>query len=186
MIALLVPLVGCASTSEEPPSLTAPALVTVQAVIPAVKIGHRPIVADRVYPDRLRLGAVDAEVIPIALVGGLLVPPSDPQVLGWWGRMAGSPHGVTLIVGHSVHTGGGALNDLDAVPAGAVADLSGVKYRVVSNETMSKADLAARATDLFNQSGPPRLVVVTCEDYDPATGEWVSNAVLTAVPMGEG
>lgn len=135
-------------------------------------------------PDHLRMGDIDAPVVPLVLSGTTLTPPADPTVLGWWGRRAGADHGVTLLVGHTVHTGGGDLDHLADVPLGTVAAVDGHRYRVTSNEIMSKAALARRAPRLLAPSGPHRLVVVTCADYDPATGHYRSNVVLTATPLG--
>lgn len=108
------------------------------------------------------------------------MPPSDPRVLGWWGSKAGAKHGVTLLVGHTVHTGGGTFDDLEEVPVGTDVNVSGVHYTVTSNRIISKAELAQEATHLFSQRGSHRLVLVTCEDYDPATGHYGSNVVLIA------
>ena len=81
-----------------------------------------------------------------------------------------------------MHTGGGDLDDLEDVPVGATANVSGVRYEVTSVKVISKTALAERAPRLFAQSGPHRLVVVTCEDYNQATGRYDSNVVLTATP----
>ena len=136
--------------------------------------------ADPTAPTRLRLDGIDAPVVPLALSGSALVPPADPTVLGWWGRNAGAAHGVTLLVGHTVHTGGGDLDNLEDVPVGATANVSGLRYQVARVQVISKAALAEQAPRLFAQSGPHRLVIVTCEDYNPATGHYDSNVVLTA------
>jgi hypothetical protein len=133
-------------------------------------------------PSRLRMAGIDSPVVPVDLDGTALVPPSDPTLLGWGGRKAGARHGVTLLVGHTVHTGGGDLDDLEDVAVGTSARVNGVAYEVTSNTVISKAELAERAPRLFGQSGPPRLVIVTCEGYDPATGHYDSNVVLTATP----
>jgi hypothetical protein len=165
------------------------AVTTVAAPAPAAQAPAAPVTTSSatepmasVRPTHLELGEIEAPVVPVALDGGALTPPSDPTTLGWWGREAGSAHGTTLLVGHTVHTGGGALDDLEEVPIGTVAEVNGVEYLVTSNEVISKASLAGQATDLFDQSGQPRLVVVTCEGYDPTTGHYDSNVVLTAIP----
>ena len=44
---------------------------------------------------------------------------------------------------------------------------------------ISKEELAKRAPVLFTETGPPKLVLVTCEDYQPATGHYASNVVVT-------
>lgn len=130
-------------------------------------------------PERLRLWKFDAPVVSISLDGGALTPPSDPQVLGWWGKPAGAAHGTTLLTGHTVHDGGGEFDDLEKVKVGQVANLSGAKYEVSRVEVMSKTAMANRAPKLFRQGGKPRLVLVTCEGYNPATGNYSDNVVVT-------
>jgi hypothetical protein len=124
----------------------------------------------------------DAPVVEAELTGVELVPPADPEVLGWWGQLAGARHGTTLLTGHTVHTGGGELDDLEDVPVGTVGSLSGVRYVVKRVLVIPKAALSRRAPSLFFQGGPHRLVLVTCEGYDPATGEYASNVVVTMKP----
>lgn len=128
-------------------------------------------------PQHLRLWKFDAPVVSLQISNGELTPPPDPKVLGWWGRPAGAGHGTTLLAGHTVHTGGGTLDDLEKVPVGAIGSLSGVKYMVTRVEVISKAALARRAPSLFRQHGRPRVVLVTCEDY--VNGEYLSNVVVT-------
>lgn len=177
----VVALTSC-SAATEPPSSTTPDPAPTYTTAPASElVAKREIKPDPTTPTHFRLGAIDAPVIPLELTGSELVPPSDPTVLGWWGRPAGSAHGVTLLVGHTVHDGGGELDNLEDVPVRAVANLDGLRYVVTSNRVISKGELAAEAQRLFDQSGPHRLVVVTCEDYDPETGHYASNVVLTAV-----
>ena len=128
-------------------------------------------------------GTIDSPVVPLELDGSSLTPPADPTVLGWWGRRAGARHGATLLVGHTVHTGGGDLDDLEDIAVGSAATVNGVDYEVARVKVISKAALAKQAPRLFGQGGPHRLVVVTCEGYDPATGHYDSNVVLTATPV---
>jgi len=133
-------------------------------------------------PTRLRAWHYDAPVVRVDLAAGTLTPPSDPSVLGWWGRVAGAPAGVTLLTGHTVHAGGGEFDDLEEIPLGTAVDVSGARYRVTRVEVITKRALARRAVRLFSQDGPPRLVLVTCEGYDPTTGRYADNVVVTAVP----
>lgn len=139
-------------------------------------------------PRHLWLDWIDAPVVRVTETGRALTPPDDPRVLGWWGQPADSEVGTTLLVGHTVHTGGGQLDDLEDVPIGAVVHIGTgrhriVRYRVVRNVVITKAELARRSSDLFAQDGPSKLVVVTCEGYDPATGEYHDNVVLIATPL---
>ena len=177
----VVSLTACGGAATEPLSSTASTQSEVDAPTVAPVPAAAPTApADPTTPTRLRLDEIDAPVVPLDLSGSTLVPPDDPTVLGWWGKDAGARHGVTLLVGHTVHTGGGDLDNLEDVPVGATARVSGVRYQVASVKVISKTALAEQAPRLFAQSGPHRLVVVTCEDYNPATGHYDANVVLTA------
>lgn len=130
--------------------------------------------------------AVSAPVVPIRPEGEVLVPPSDAQTLGWWseGAEPGAGQGTALVTGHTVHEGGGALDDLERLRAGdtvRVRTAQGVlPYQVTSVEVFRKGAVARQADGLFSQEGPGRLVLVTCEDWD---GErYLSNVVVTATP----
>lgn len=140
------------------------------------------------YPDRLvvpELG-VDAPVLPIRAPDRTLTPPADPQVLGWWvdGAKPGAPTGSALVVGHTVHTGGGALDDLETLEEGdevlVRSRRTDTEYVVESVRVYRKGTLAARAADLFSQEVDGRLVLLTCEDWDGT--RYLSNVVVTAVP----
>jgi len=130
----------------------------------------------------LRLGDITAPVVPITLAGSSLTPPNDPQVLGWWGKRAGAQRGTTLLTGHTVHDGGGTFDDLEHTTIGALAHINGHSYEVKSVSVISKDELAERAPVLFAQTGRPKLVLVTCEDYNPATGHYASNVVVVLNP----
>ena len=132
-----------------------------------------------------RLG-VDVPVVPITAVGRTLTPPADADVLGWWsaGAKPGAAHGTALVTGHTVHTGGGALDHLSTVhvgdPVTVTTSRGKLAYRVSKVVDLSKARLARTAARLFDQKGPGRLVIVTCSDWDGA--EYLSNTVVTAQP----
>jgi hypothetical protein len=81
-----------------------------------------------------------------------------------------------------VHDGGGTFDDLEHTPLGARAHLNGHAYVVSSVEVISKDELAQRAPVLFAQTGRPKLVLVTCENYDSATGHYASNVVVSLDP----
>ncbi len=127
---------------------------------------------------------VDAPVISITAPGGVLLPPGDPQTLGWWrdGAQPGAETGGALITGHTVHTGGGAFDDLDTMRAGQsvrVRTSYGVlEYAVTSVTVYRKSTLARDAGRIFSQTVPGRLVLITCEDWN-GTG-YDSNAVVVA------
>lgn len=141
-------------------------------------------------PERVRIPAlhVDAPVLPVRAPGRTLVPPSDPQRLGWWadGAPPGASRGSALVAGHTVHTGGGALDHLEDLEPGDLVvvrtDRGTLRYDVRRVRVFSKGRIADHATRLFSQEVPGRLVLVTCEDWD---GErYLSNVVVTATPRG--
>ena len=141
-----------------------------------------------VVPDAVVLPAlgVRADVLPIRTQGGALTPPADPLQVGWWsgGARPGADHGAAVLTGHTVHTGGGALDDLENLVAGdRVLVRSGrasVAFRVTSVRILSKAELARESVDVFGRGGPGRLVLITCEDWDGSG--YRSNVVVTARP----
>lgn len=141
-------------------------------------------------PERLlvpRLG-VDAAVRSIDAPAGVLRPPDDPQVLGWWGQGAapGAGRGSALITGHTVSTGGGALDDLEILrPGDGLAVRTAgelIRYSVTGVTVYGKASLARDAQRVFSQSVPGRLVLITCEDWNGV--EYLSNVVVLAEPTG--
>jgi LPXTG-site transpeptidase (sortase) family protein len=139
-------------------------------------------------PRRIAIPAlgVRAPVVPIQTRGDVLVPPSDPRSLGWWaaGARPGDRRGSALLTGHTVHTGGGALDDLEELEPGdrvtVTVDDGLIRYDVHSVRTYGKGQLAARAERLFSQQAKGRLVLVTCEDWDGT--QYLSNVVVIATP----
>lgn len=130
--------------------------------------------------------AVDVPVVPVGLAGDVLVPPSDPQQLGWWtgGAEPGALVGTAVLTGHTVSTGGGALDDLHTLEVGdrvvVVTDEGRIRYAVTSVATYSKTALARVATRVFSRTSPGRLVLVTCTDFDGR--EYLGNTLVFAAP----
>ncbi len=94
----------------------------------------------------------------------------------------GDERGTAIIAGHTVHTGGGALDNLERLEPGdqVVVERAGpdLSYRVSSVTIYSKGTLGEDAETIFSQSIPGRLAVVTCEDWN---GEiYLSNVVVIA------
>lgn len=140
-------------------------------------------------PERLQVPAlgIDAPVVPIGAPGGVLTPPSDPQVLGWWadGARPGARRGSALVTGHTVHAGGGAMDDLERLGAGdrvwMRTDRGRIGYEVRTVVVLGKGQLAERAANVFDQDVGGRLVLITCEDWNGV--EYLSNVVVTASPV---
>ena len=120
---------------------------------------------------------------------GVLNPPADVSVVGWWKRSAkpGAATGQTLITGHTVHTGGGVMNKLGDLKAGDLIQVQTkagtVDYRATRVTVFTKAQLAKHAKALFGQNRKKnRLVLVTCTGW---TGyDYTSNIIVFADPLG--
>ena len=131
--------------------------------------------------------SVAAEVDPIRTRDRTLIPPTDPQRIGWWadGARPGDTTGTALLTGHTVNAGGGALDDLEDLAAGDRVEVSTrrgtIAYRVASVQTLSREEVATRHRELFDQGGEARLVLVTCEDWDGQA--YQSSVVVTATPV---
>lgn len=140
-------------------------------------------------PDRVQIDAlgIDVPVVPIHLQVSTLVPPSDPQTLGWWadGAVPGAEDGSAIITGHTVHTGGGALDNLERLVVGDVftvrTDAGSIDYWVSRVEIFDKGRVSRASGHLFNQGVRGRLVLITCEDWDGTA--YASNVVVIARPV---
>jgi LPXTG-site transpeptidase (sortase) family protein len=140
-------------------------------------------------PNRVVIDAlgIDVPVVPIHLQVSTLVPPSDPQTLGWWadGAEPGAMQGSAIITGHTVHTGGGALDNLEELVTGDVftvrTDGGSIEYWVSRVEVYDKDRIIRASSHLFSQGVRGRLVLITCEDWD-GTG-YNSNVVVIARPL---
>ncbi len=181
MIVIALALIGIGlvlPSGNEPPPQPAKALIKGPTgdvlVIPALKV-KAPLVS--VAMSRL----------------AVLTPPRNPRQVGYWDRSArpGSTSGQTLITGHTVHTGGGALDKLGDLRAGQKVTVyrkqdgaqTTAPYRITAVRTYSKNLLAKDAKQLFGQSGGNgRLVLVTCTGWDGR--EYHGNVVVFARPLG--
>ena len=130
--------------------------------------------------------AIDVPVIPVTPEGGVLFPPDNPLELGWYryGARPGAANGSAVIAGHTVHTGGGALDELDDLRAGdtvRVTTTNGtIGYRVSDLSILSKTQFAERAQKVFSATVPGRLVLITCTDWDGQ--DYLSNTLVYAKP----
>lgn len=148
--------------------------------------------ARRVYvtgvPLALRIPSIGvvAVVEPVVADAGVLVPPVDPTLVGWWAgsARAGARTGAVVLAGHTVRSGGGVFDDLADVRPGDTVRVDTprgrVTYVVAVVRDLSKQQLAVAAQELFAGDGHPRLVLVTCTDW--AAGRYFGNTVVVAVP----
>jgi LPXTG-site transpeptidase (sortase) family protein len=119
----------------------------------------------------------------------VLDPPRNPREVGWWKRSTrpGATHGQTVLTGHTVHTGGGVMDDLGKLDKGQLVKVVTRKgtmvYRTTKVVTWSKSQLAKRAADLFGQKrDEERLVLITCSGWTGSS--YTSNVVVFAEPLG--
>ncbi|MEU4396523.1 class F sortase [Kribbella sp. NPDC023855] len=131
--------------------------------------------------------AVSAQVIPIAADSGILTPPSNPRAVGWWsaGAQPGARIGSAVMTAHTVHTGGGAFDNLHKLRPGAlvtvITSTSRITYAVTSTTNYPKQSLAQHAPELFDQTTNGRLVLVTCDNWNGK--HYLSNTVTLADPI---
>ena len=90
------------------------------------------------------------------------------------------------MVGHTVHNqGGGVFDRMGDLSRGDAIEVDGsdstLSYRVKSINVLSKEEVARDAEEIFAQTGPDRLVVITCDDWDGSV--WRSNIVTIATPV---
>jgi LPXTG-site transpeptidase (sortase) family protein len=131
-------------------------------------------------------------VQPAETVDGLLKVPENVQHVGWWdgSAQAGEPFGATVIAGHvdSATEGIGFFARLRSIKVGEMVTLRGgshsLKYRVTSVRDVPRRALATDS-QAFKQSGPHRLVLITCTGhYHRDRGGYDNNLVVIAKPRG--
>lgn len=214
LAAVALTLTGCtaAGPSPEAPSLVdhravapAPAGHSVAATRPAhaVRDGGAAPSAPRSIPvaGRSRAGtvarlvipsrAIDAPVVPVRFAGAQLrIPPSVAEVGSWVdGAHLADAVGTTVLVGHvsDDHDHPGVLGRLRGVRVGAqvqVVPEHGTARRFVVTRVRSYAkDGLPRS--VFAQTGPHRLVLITCTQRVTLPGggfHYARNLVVTARP----
>jgi len=154
--------------------------------IPAEALAEVPKKKGKVRGVSIESLNVHADVVPLAMEDGTLTPPADASLMGWWkgGAKPGADDGTVLIVGHTLHNGGGILDRLGEVNEGdeiVVRTKDGeFSYTVRSVRDLSKEQVAKRSKRLFDTDGKPKLVVVTCDDWDGTSFQ--GNTVVVADP----
>ncbi|GAA3560754.1 class F sortase [Amycolatopsis ultiminotia] len=118
---------------------------------------------------------------------GVLPIPRGLGDAAWWGARLGAEQGAAVLSGHVNWAGAkGPFDDLWRVRTGdnvSVVDSSGGRwlYRVTGAVTLGKEQLPAQAPQWFVQTGPHRLVLVTCGgDYVGGTEGYDENRLVTA------
>jgi LPXTG-site transpeptidase (sortase) family protein len=158
---------------------------------PAAAPGYRAMAAPA-KPVRLVVPSlrIRAPILPIEVNDRqVLDPPRNPRDIGWWQRSArpGAAQGQTVLTGHTVHTGGGVMDDLGRLRSGqlvkVVTPRGTMEYTTTKVVTWTKEQLAERAVDIFAQErSDERLVLITCSQWTGSS--YRSNIVVFAKPLG--
>ncbi len=177
-----LPAAGAAAPAARPatPATPPPATTSATPAAPAARTSEPPPPPPPPPqpPGTVRLpGGGTASLVRKDLgPGGALPIPNDLGQATWWGAELDAAGGASVFAGHVNWRGAtGPFADLWSAKIGAVVtivDSAGKpwRYRISQLVTVHKDDLPARADDLFGQSGPHRVVLVTCG------GRWVGGA----------
>ena len=141
-------------------------------------------------PVRVEIPALDIDM-PVRPVGvddeGRMGLPDSADVAGWYrfGPAPASSGGATVVAAH--------VDDPDSVgPFARLADAGanttiqvttsdGTRYTYTAEQARAEAKSDVPFDELFDRSGPPRLVLVTCGgEWDPEKRSYSDNSVLTA------
>ena len=157
--------------------------------------GHaRPAASDkpRFVPERIGLpGGASAAVVPVATVRRELVVPEDSDRVGWWdgSSYVGDPYGSTVIAGHvdTFDRGIGFFFRLWNIKVGERVVLSAgdlrQAYKITTLRQMPRTDLVDE-DEVFDITGPPRLVLITCAgDFHADRGGYSRNLIVVAQPI---
>jgi hypothetical protein len=164
-------------STPAPPSTTPPATTTAAPAAPAAQTSAPPPPpVQKPGTVRLPAGGTAALVRQDLGPGGELPIPADLGQATWWGAELDAAGGASVFAGHVNWRGAtGPFAELwTARIGGEVTIVDGTgkpwRYRISQLVTVHKNDLPARAEDLFGQSGPHRVVLVTCG------GRWVGGS----------
>ena len=133
---------------------------------------------------------VQAAVVAVESVDGVLGVPDDVSQVGWWtgSALVGASTGTTVLDGHvdSAAAGPGALFRLRELRPGDPLRLETatrrIGYTVIGRRIISKA--GPLPADLFSATGPPRLVLISCGGpFDRVTRSYRDNIVIFAVAI---
>jgi sortase (surface protein transpeptidase) len=194
-LGVVLVVAGCAAPRVETPATepSAPAAAAPVAAPSTSAPADSDAPAERGRaPERITIPDIDvrSQVQPVGTVDRVLQIPPKPWEVGWWeaGVGLGSDHGTTVLVAHldSRTYGVGPFARAKDLGVGAPMTLrdeqgDAQRYRVSAVDTYLKQVLPYE--EIFAQSGPPRVVLVTCGgQYNRDAGGWDSNVVVTFTP----
>jgi Sortase domain len=192
-VALLI-LTGCAGNAPTQ-SVASPAAVATPTAALAqsgATVGlPEPEVLPASVPVSFRIPSVDAqsELLNLGLEsdGSLEVPPDGPGAPAGWYNDSPTPgeRGPAILLGHVNATGGGpgVFAELRALKAGDTvevtrADGTTAVFSVDRGEQYSKQ--AFPTEKVYGNTAGSELRLITCDGYDPLTGEFNDNYVVYA------
>jgi LPXTG-site transpeptidase (sortase) family protein len=120
-----------------------------------------------------------------------LVVPEDSDRVGWWdgSSYVGDPYGSTVIAGHvdTFDRGIGFFFRLWNIKVGERVVLSAgdlrQAYKITTLRQMPRTDLVDE-DEVFDITGPPRLVLITCAgDFHADRGGYSRNLIVVAQPI---
>ncbi|MEV4145397.1 class F sortase [Amycolatopsis sp. NPDC049691] len=177
-----LPAAGAAAPAARPatpapPPPPAPATTSAAPAAPAAQTSAPPAPPPQ-QPGTVRLPAGGTATLVRTDLGpsGELPVPADLRQATWWGADLNAAGGASVFAGHVNWRGAtGPFAELWSARIGGevtIVDSAGRtrRYRISQLVTVHKDDLPARADDLFGQSGPHRVVLVTCG------GRWVGGS----------
>ena len=203
-VAALLLLTGCAggtavpdedvsattSTSVTAPSATAPAPSGTPSATAAPE-AEEPRVLPASAPVSMEIPSVGArsELLTLGLRdnGSLDVPPEGPGAPASWydGSPTPGERGPAVLLGHVNATGGGpgVFADLRALKPGDTveitrADGTTAVFAVDRGEQYAKNEFPTHK--VYGNTDAAELRLITCDGYDPATGEFDDNYVVYA------
>ncbi len=171
---------GPASSQPPAPLASAPSTVGPTA---------RPVRASRPLHLTIPALGISAPVVTSTLTDGALSVPDDVNEVGWWssGAQPGQAHGTVVVDGHvdSATQGRGQFFTLERAEPGQTVVVStahgSLTYVVAARAVYRKSVLPQ---EIFDQSGRPRLVLVTCGGpFNATTRHYEDNIVVYALPQ---
>lgn len=202
---LVLVLAACAGAVSADRAATVPASAGPSASAPASAapadgaVATVPVRPARDVPDpvgpaatRLQVPAlgIDVRVVPTGVDGSdQMELPESSDVAGWYryGPAPGSDAGATVVAAHvDDEDKVGPFARLPGIAEGTeirvrTADGTDHNYTVTSVREQPKAEVAFDA--VFDRSGSPRLVLVSCGGaWDAAADSYTDNVVVTATP----
>ncbi|MEX5271852.1 class F sortase [Kocuria sabuli] len=180
---------AASSTAPATPSPTASP--TGAASSPATSPESRPAVLDVSEPVSLTIPATGtrSELLHLGLQedGALEVPPEGPGSPASWYTASPTPgdRGPAVLLGHVNATGGGpgVFADLRQLAPGDTVEIvredgSTAVFAVDRAEQYGKDDFPT--LEVYGNTEGAELRLITCDGYDPATGEFDDNYVVYA------